>query len=142
MEIEIFVGGRLVHVNVDRLDWQAWLTRAFARWVRRKAALMLRAGLSMDVLNVTLDEAIEHLNIDDLKSAAYDDEVETEALSLAEADIVAELARDGLPPPRMLREHAQALIAAQPEYNERARQRLMARAEVVHETLAIADAEL
>lgn len=57
-----------------------------------------------------------------------DDGLEAEMFELATADIRARLAADGLPMPKNLDEHIQALVAAVPAYRERAKARLAVKA--------------
>jgi hypothetical protein len=88
-------------------------------------------------LPVALQLFVANITPADLQAANVEDEVETEALALAEAEITAQLARDGLPPPKSIRDHALAAITANKIFIDRARQRLTARAAVADEILAI-----
>jgi hypothetical protein len=58
------------------------------------------------------------------------DPVHTEARAIAQELILTELAKQGLPPPKALAEHVEALVAAQPEFTTRARARVEARIEI------------
>jgi hypothetical protein len=63
------------------------------------------------------------------------DPVHVEARALAQELILTELAKQGLPPPKALAEHVEALVAAQPEFTTRARSRVEARIKIGRQAL-------
>jgi hypothetical protein len=65
--------------------------------------------------------------------AASEDELETEALNIAEEHLRSLLAIDGFPAPKNLREHAQHLILSDASFRDRAVRRLEARSSAAAE---------
>lgn len=61
--------------------------------------------------------------------------LDSEALSLAEDRIVTELAKEGLPPPKMLKEHALMLVRSDPSIINEAKRRILARQQVARDTV-------
>ena len=135
VELSLLISGVTLRINTD-IDAQAWYEGFVAQACVRKGRALLRAGLKPFELNAALAVFIPNITIDDLRAVQIEDEVESEALALAEAEIVAQLARDGLPPPRSLRDHAQALVNINASFRARAQQRIIARAAVANETLS------
>lgn len=74
------------------------------------------------------------LKISDLAKLPID-QIEEEALNLAEDQIRVELNKDGLPAPKSLRDHAKQLLLTQPDLLRKAKLRLEARYQIVTETL-------
>lgn len=132
----LMIHGITVDVDCD-VDAQAWFNGLVAQACVKKGRALLKAGLAPSELSAALDVFVANIKVDDLAASQVEDEVEVEALELAEAEIVAQLAREGLPPPRALRDHAMALINANGSFRARAQQRLIARAAVANETLAV-----
>jgi hypothetical protein len=134
-QFQVLVDGEFVNVRVSLTDaeLQPFLNAIVAKAARAHIESVLRAG------GAGMDDNLVYnyiFKLSDYQRGAVKDEVETEALALAEADIVAELAKDGLPPPRSISDHARALIQTNKLYFDRARQRLIARAQVAQELLA------
>lgn len=136
LELSVFAGGHSLTVSGD-FDAEAYLQALAVRAVKRRARTLLRAGMKSVELSTALQAFLANITPADLQAANVEDEVETEALALAEAEIVAELAREGLPPPKSIRDHALAVITTDKTFIDRARQRLTARAAVADEILAI-----
>lgn len=65
-----------------------------------------------------------------------EDEVEAEAISIAEDVIRAKLAEANMPPPRNLRDHAEQLLALDDSYRSKARLRVEARAQAAAQMAA------
>lgn len=136
IEFTVYADGCFVDVCFNPTDEyiQSWLDVTFAHTIKRAVEKALRARVKMTA-QCLADEFVCNFEPGQLHVAIIADEANEEALSLAEEDLLARLAIDGLPPPKSIRDHAQVLVDTDPRYTERARQRLLARAEIVRETV-------
>lgn len=136
LEIKIFtlIDGKDFKPNLSLSDEevQTWLSQAWAKSVIFKAKILSRKQNRN--ITETLLQAASEFKLSDIATTSTD-EIEEEALSLAELEITTQLAKDGLPPPRNIRDHAIMALSSSDRFYEKAKQRLMARAEVVAETL-------
>lgn len=131
--IKIFIHGKTYVINMALSDdaIQQFLYEAWTKHVTIKTRKYIRQGLTPQE---AADKANAEFSIDDIASAPPD-EVEEEAIKIAVEDISARLAKDLLPVPRTIRDHAIVAVQSNDKYYERAKARLIARAEVVRETL-------
>ena len=134
----IFLNNEFYSIDIELDESMALerLTSMCVTWTKGKTETVLstdKSRLPQTVLNSFWNniDLIEVANA----SKASKDEIEEEALTLAEDEIKKRLAIDGLPPPRDLRIHARMLVMQDESFQSRARQRLLARAEVVSEIL-------
>ena len=137
VELTLYISGQFVEVRTE-VDPQAWLNAVFSRVLTRKLNRAARNGANESLQDLA-ESLAKAITVEELADASDLDEVEAEALALAEADVTAQLAREGLPTPRSIRDHAQQLVNANQGYMDKARARLKARAEVVRETLSEAE---
>lgn len=130
---KIFIEGRNRTINLSLSDeeLEIWFTHNWSKWMQTRIRREMRKGID---ISSAAEIAGNEFKLNDLAQAPPD-EIEEEAIRLAIEDIEIELAKDFLPPPRSIRDHAIMAIQSTDKYHERARQRLRARAEVVNETL-------
>lgn len=113
--------------------FQTVLRNRYFDIVKRRMTAALRAdprGNMQEILN----SVINGMTLADLDGPS-NDVLEAEALQLAEDHITRELAKDGLPPPKSIRDHAKVLLNSQPALFDEAKRRIMARQQVLRETL-------
>jgi len=137
MQTKIFIHGKSYNVDLEAVsDRQIteFLYDAWAKHITLKTRKYMRQGLTAQA---AADKANAEFKIEELASAPPD-EVEEEAIKIAVEDIEAKLAKELLPLPKNVREHAIVAVQSNDKYYERAKQRLVARAEVVRETLRLA----
>lgn len=134
LKTSIFVSGVTIKLQAELSDEevQTWLVHNWFKIIQSRVQKAIRRN-GIDIQSTAETIALE-FKIDDLASAPPD-EIEEEALMLAEQDIITQLAKNDLPAPRNIRDHAIAALASSDKYYERAKARLIARAEVVRETL-------
>ena len=131
--IKLFVNGKTYIIGLDPSDEEikAFLLDSWAKNIILKTRKYMRQGLSAQD---AAEKANQEFKIDDLATAPPD-EIEEEAIKIASEDIAARLAKDLLPTPRNIRDHAVIAVQSNDKYYERAKARLIARAEVLRETL-------
>lgn len=117
--------------NPDEIHYT--LVPAWIEVVVKGVEAALRKGT--DLTPQTLAEAVAKLIIPSDLAKPPLDQIEEEALDIAEQQIIVELSKDGLPPPKSIRDHAKQLLLTNPDLLRRARLRLEARYQVVAETL-------
>jgi hypothetical protein len=136
LETTIFLQGQFLTVSCDLTDDQIQ-SRLRSLWydhVQKELNNCKRQLPSREVAQEFVNEVLSNFSFNNIVDERRD-EIEEEALSLAEDAIRRQLAEQHLPAPKSIRDHAKVLISRDQSFMTRARQRMIARAEVVSETL-------